>query len=128
MTMTTNPYLHPTGIAVGRIGGAWQRGYDGLPRPPGAESTSAAMRAWREGKAAARRDERKSMLATLKWVRQEITRVNDAAGETVFNPAATDAISEEIRALGGHEWNPYTKKWQTERVNRYAEDKDNATE
>ena len=39
------------------------------------------------------------MLTDLKEVRQEITRLNKAAGRTVFNPSATDAVDQWIAEL-----------------------------
>ena len=33
----------------------------------------------------------------LKEVRAEISRINNAAGRTVFNPSATDALEEVIQ-------------------------------
>lgn len=39
------------------------------------------------------------LLADLLEVRYEITRVNEAAGCTVFNPAATSALSSIITEL-----------------------------
>ena len=39
------------------------------------------------------------LLTDLMEVRSEISRVNDAAGKTVFNPAATDALNATIRTL-----------------------------
>lgn len=38
-----------------------------------------------------------TILEQLREVRMEITRVNQAAGRTVFNPAATDALEDVIR-------------------------------
>ena len=38
-------------------------------------------------------------LADLQEVRIEISRVNEAAGQTVFNPAATEALDSVIRDL-----------------------------
>lgn len=40
-----------------------------------------------------------SMLDDLREVRAEITRVNQTAGHTVFNPAATDALESVIRRV-----------------------------
>lgn len=37
-----------------------------------------------------------AMLAALREVRPEISRLNRAAGETVFNPAATDMVDAAI--------------------------------
>lgn len=39
------------------------------------------------------------MLADLLEVRYEITRINQAAGETVFNPTATSALSRLITMI-----------------------------
>lgn len=39
------------------------------------------------------------MITDLQEVRSEITRLNLAAGRTVFNPAATDAVDQWIKAL-----------------------------
>jgi hypothetical protein len=39
------------------------------------------------------------LIDDLKEVRSEITNVNRAAGETIFNPAATDAIDAWLRKL-----------------------------
>lgn len=38
---------------------------------------------------------------SLKETRDEITRLNNAQGETVFNPAATQALEEAMRELWG---------------------------
>ena len=40
------------------------------------------------------------MLENLMEVRIEIARINDAAGHTVFNPAATDALEAVMIDLG----------------------------
>jgi len=39
------------------------------------------------------------LITDLREVRAEITRVNKAAGVTVFNPAATDAVDAWISDL-----------------------------
>ena len=38
------------------------------------------------------------VIEDLREIRAEITRVNEAAGRTVFNPAATDALNALILA------------------------------
>ena len=38
-------------------------------------------------------------IADLKEVRNEITRVNQASGQTVFDPAATDMLDEVLEWL-----------------------------
>jgi hypothetical protein len=65
------------------------------------------------------REERLGILRTLKGVREEITRINQAAGETVFNPAVKDAVAEEVRSIADIEWNPYTQEWQKDEVDHY---------
>lgn len=44
---------------------------------------------------------KEELLATLKEVRAEIRRINEAAGETRFNPAATEMVDGEIAKLEG---------------------------
>jgi predicted phage gp36 major capsid-like protein len=39
-------------------------------------------------------------ICALREVRAEITRVNEAAGYTVFNPAATQALQALMREVG----------------------------
>ena len=58
----------------------------------------------------AHRDE-SSLVQTLKEIREEISVVNRAAGHTVFNPASTDFLNEEIRQRSGLEWDAESKKW-----------------
>lgn len=41
----------------------------------------------------------KEILEQLQEIRKEITRVNQAAGETVFNPSATSALESVLKAL-----------------------------
>lgn len=41
----------------------------------------------------------KETLSLLKEIREEITRVNQAAGETVFNPALTSALNDLQNSL-----------------------------
>lgn len=40
------------------------------------------------------------LVQQLMEVRQEIARINDAAGQTVFNPGATDALELAMIELG----------------------------
>lgn len=42
---------------------------------------------------------RSEVLSDLQEVRREISRLNRARGETVFNPAATDAVQKLIDDL-----------------------------
>ena len=39
------------------------------------------------------------MITDLREVRAEISRVNSAAGQTIFNPAATDAVDAMLADL-----------------------------
>lgn len=41
-----------------------------------------------------------SILSELQEVRTEISRVNQAAGHTVFNPAATQALESAMERIG----------------------------
>jgi hypothetical protein len=40
------------------------------------------------------------MIESLMFVRQEIARINDAAGHTMFNPGATDHLEMVLLGLG----------------------------
>jgi hypothetical protein len=40
------------------------------------------------------------LIASLMFVRQEIARINDAAGHTVFNPGATEELEMVMIELG----------------------------
>jgi len=46
---------------------------------------------------------RLSVLRRLEEVREEISRVNTAAGQTVFNPCYTNDVDELIRQFGRSE-------------------------
>lgn len=39
------------------------------------------------------------LLEAMQEVRSEITRINEAAGRTVFNPSATSALQEQINIM-----------------------------
>ena len=60
------------------------------------------------------------VLESLKFAREEISKVNAAAGETVFNPAAKDALDAVIRDIAGIEWNPYDRVGQRDPVDHYV--------
>jgi hypothetical protein len=47
-----NPYANERGETLGRLGKAWQRGYDGVPMTKGTARGTAAYKAYQEGKQA----------------------------------------------------------------------------
>lgn len=46
------------------------------------------------------------MITDLREVRREICRVNEAAGQTVFNPSATSAVDSMLTDLEAEYYEP----------------------